>query len=361
MLGIDSEIGTSTLHLWIAAGSAALLVALCVLAYVRPLAGMQGAVARIGAVVVGAFLGGLMAWTLAATGEHGQDVERRALEMRAHDLDALALAPGSPLACLNGVAGESVEAACEKTLFANPATVASAASYVAARFALLADMESYSRRAGVNIDAALSPLRHSLEADRFGFVADVLATRDGCTGTSCKALAVLRDPSHVRANLSGGAFDHRLEQYLAIWAQSPEVPGTGAELQTSALGGPGAHKVILDADFPSAESIPAVSIMNPEPKGPVVPGAAAAAAIAGEPNPTHATAAAPARRAPPRKQASNPPATDVAPVEPVWAPGATNPVAPSTANAAPTGAPPVQLNPFPTQPGASSNAPVRAQ
>ena len=85
------------------------------------------------------------------------------------------LAPGSPLACLNGLAGDDVEAACEKALFAAPATVASATSYVAARFALLADMVAYTKRGGGDINSALLPLRRSLEADRFGFVAHTLA------------------------------------------------------------------------------------------------------------------------------------------------------------------------------------------
>ncbi len=75
-----------------------------------------------------------------------------------------ALAPGSPLACLDGLAGENVEAACEKALFAAPATVAAATSYVAARLALLADMAAYTKRGGGDIDSALLPLRRSLES-----------------------------------------------------------------------------------------------------------------------------------------------------------------------------------------------------
>ena len=42
------------------------------------------------------------------------------------------------------------------------------------------------------------------------------------------------------------------------------------------------HKMV-NIDFPTAASIPAVSIMNPEPNGPVLPGVAAAAAA--NPNP----------------------------------------------------------------------------
>ena len=52
-------------------------------------------------------------------------------EARAEQLGAQALAPGSPLACLNALAGDGVETACEKAMFVSPASVAAASSYVA--------------------------------------------------------------------------------------------------------------------------------------------------------------------------------------------------------------------------------------
>ena len=260
-----------------------------------------------------------------------RSAERRDLEMRAAELNAQSLAPGSPLACLNGLAGEDVEAACEKALFAAPATVAAATSYAAARLALLADMAAYIKRGGANIDSALLPLRRSLEADRFGFVAHVLAMRDGCTSDNCRALALLHDPSHVRANLSGQTLDRYLDRYLAAWAQSPDVPLADATSPSSATGQPGApgqRKVMVDIDFPTAASIPPVSIMNPEPPGPPA-AAAVAAAVAGDPK-AHDAQASSARRS--RRPAANPPAqaaaspsTSEAPVDPVWTPGTTTP------------------------------------
>ena len=104
--------------------------------------------------------------------------DRRALERRLDELSAQALTPGSSLACLDALAGDNVEAACEKALFVSPVSVASASSYVAARLTLLASMTAYAQRGGKDIEYALAPLRHSLEADRFGFVAHVLAARD---------------------------------------------------------------------------------------------------------------------------------------------------------------------------------------
>lgn len=366
MSGVDPDIANSALRLWVAAGSAALLVFVCALAldWAR-----TRAVVRVGIVALGAGLGATLAWAfLDAASVHDRSAERRALEARATALDAESLAPGSPLACLNGLTGENVQAACEKALFAGPATVASATSYVAARMALLGDIVAYTRRGGGNIDRILMPLRRSLETDRFGFVAHALAAGDGCTSNHCKALALLDNSSEVRANLSGQTLDRYLDRYLTIWSQPPQNPGVPLADAGSAAVQPNAppHKLV-NIDFPSADSIPAVSIMNPEPKGPPT-AAAIAAATAGEPN---------AREAPPvsrraRKPAASPPAQAAAAVapssmapgsaaDPVWMPG-TEPLppavsaAPAATAAAPAGTGPMQLNPFPPAPQAAAPA-----
>jgi len=399
MFGLDPDIGSSALRLWVAAGSAALLVFVCALAFDWT---RTRTVARVSVVVVGALLGATLAWAfLNAATVRDQSAERRALEARATELNIQALAPGSPLACLDGLAGDNVEAACERALFANPVTVATATTYAAARLSLLADMTAYTRRGGGNIDGALQPLRHALQSDRFGFVAHMLAVRDGCTSENCMALALLRDPSKVRANLSGQTLDRYLDHYLTAWAQSPNVPVADATPLSPSAGQPGEpapRKSALNVDFPSADSIPAVSIMNPEPKGgPLTPNAAAAAVAAGAQSsarvvgpqqmpavPGSASAAAqPASSKSKRKQAANPPAQAASPAapqaaaappaDPVWNPGSTlasprgsasapQPAASAaSAPAAPSGGVPlagmpVQLNPFTSQPQASSGA-----
>jgi hypothetical protein len=352
MFGADSDVGDSALRLWVAAGSAALLVCVCALAFdlIR-----TRIVARIGVIALGAVLGATLAWAfLNGASDRDRSAERRDLEMRAAELDTQSLAPGSPLACLNGVAGDDVEAACEKALFAGPATVATATSYASARLALLADMVAYTKRGGTDVDSALVPLRRSLEADRFGFVAQVLAVRDGCTSDNCKALALLHDPSHVRANLSGQTLTRYLDHYLTAWAQPSEVPPL-ADATSPATGQPatpGQHKFV-DIDFPSAASIPAISIMNPEPSG-----SPAAAAVASATAGAHDTApTSPAPR--PRKQPAGPPAQasaspppDAA-VDPIWTPRtAPPPAAPSGTPSASAG--PVQLGPFAAPPQASA-------
>jgi hypothetical protein len=363
MLGVVPEIGTSALRLWVAAGSAGLLIAFCGLAFVRPRSRMATSSAlRAGFVVLGAILGATITWAFldrTALGDRG--AERLALELRAEGLGARPLAPGSPLACLDALAGESVEAACEKALFVSPASVASASSYVAAQLTLLSGMVTYAERGGADIEYALLPLRRSLEADRFGFLAHVLAVRDGCTSQNCKALALLHDASRVRANLSAQMLDRYLEHYQELWAKAPD--GTLADvaqaqpLATAQLNAQGPRKMV-NIDFPSAASIPPVSIMTREPTGPVLPGIAAAAAA--NPNPQQ-TAASASRRS--RKQTANPPGhTAVQPAssgsaatEPIWP----EPVPPPPQTVtAPAGAP-VQLNP--PSPSASAGTTVRAQ
>ncbi len=72
-----------------------------------------------------------------------QASERRALLARNAELDLAAMAPGSALACLDGGAGETIESACEKQVFADPQKAAAAVAYMSARLALMADAHAY--------------------------------------------------------------------------------------------------------------------------------------------------------------------------------------------------------------------------
>ena len=258
MLGVDPEIGTSALRLWVAAGSAALLLVCCVLVLSRSRSGIgANPVFRASFVILGAVLGAAMTWAfLDRAAEADRSAEHRALELRAQELSARALAPGSPLACLDGAAGENVMAACERALFVSPASVAAASSYVAERLALLASVVAYDERGDTDVENVLLPLRRSLEADPFGFVAHVLSNRDGCTNHNCKALALLHDASRVRANLNAETLNHYLEHYLALWAKAPDgALADAAPAQTAAIP-QGQRKVSINADFPTAASIP---------------------------------------------------------------------------------------------------------
>jgi hypothetical protein len=361
MPGVDSEFGAALLRLWIAAGSAALLLLLCVLAYFQAKRLAANPPLRSGIVVAGAFLGALMTWASmdrAIVG--GAAADRRALELRAQQLSAQVLQPGSALACLDSLAGESVAAACEKTLFASPAAVASASAYIAAQLTLLTNMTAFAGRDGTGLEASATPLRRALETDRFGFVAYVLATRDGCSAQKCKALSLFRDANRVRTNLTNATVERYLEHYEPGWNAAPEVPLAEATqpppATTASTAGQPTHKVV-NIDFPTAASIPAVSIMNPEPNGPGA--AAASAANPNGPPAKHARKAAPApnpNAAAAAASPANPPA-----VEPIWPePMPVAPAgAPPAAAAAPANTGPVQLTPPPVN--ASAATAPRAQ
>src|SRR4051794_61030 len=188
---IDAAAGTITLSWWIGAAIAALLVLFVLLAIFR--AGWHdalGSIVRIGLVVVGA----LLAWTLLDNlSERNRADERRALDQRALELSARAMAPGSVLACLDANLPDAVESACEKAVFASPESVAAASAFVAAEIALLADGADFANRKDAGYEATLASWRRPLEADRFGFVAQLLSIRDGCTAAKCDPLNALRD------------------------------------------------------------------------------------------------------------------------------------------------------------------------
>jgi hypothetical protein len=226
-------------------------------------------------------------------------------------------------------------------MFTSPANVAAATAFVAERLELLAAVSAYGRRGAANVDDLVKPLRRTLEADRFGFLAHVLAVRDGCTGQDCKALALLGDSARVRANLSVQTFDRYVEHYADIWAKTPDGAVADAVQQST----PPPHKMV-NIDFPTAASIPPVSIMNPEPSGPVLPGVAAAAAA----NPNSQQTTSPGSRrarkaaanAAPAQAPSQPAAANSGPTEPIWP----EPVPPAPGSAAASVSAPVQLGPL---------------
>jgi hypothetical protein len=232
--------------------------------------------------------------------------ERRALEQRETALAAQALAPGSALGCLDSAAGEKVESACENAVFADPQSVTAAVAYTAARLTLLADGLGYAHRADPDFADSLAGLRRAVELDRFGIAAHVLASRDGCTAAKCDAFALLRDASALKANLRVDAYNAYVTRHVAAWnsgtpaaekqppvasASPPPQAPEPAVASVAAPATPG-NPVPSRFDFPSAASIPPVSIMNAEP--PLPPGASSANAAV----PPVAANAAPPTNAP---------------------------------------------------------------
>lgn len=262
----DFAAASVTLPLWMVASAAALFVCIGVLTLMRAGASIASALLRVAAVVVAVAAVG--SWfNLASTSERA--AERRALDQRLSDLNARAFAPGSALACLDAGGGDAIETACEKAVFASPQSVAAAVSYVSARLALLADATDFAHRTGSNYESALATLRLAIESDRYGLVAHVLSVRDSCTPLLCDSYVLLHDPDRVQANLRERLFDHYVERYAPEWAHAPAgnplAEGTPGPATTAAVPPAGATGVPSKIDFPSAASIPPVSIMTTEP------------------------------------------------------------------------------------------------
>lgn len=248
-----------TVPLWAAGAAAAVLLLLLLAALFR---GGLGAVIRLAFLVLAV----AAAWVLFNWMQERDRIEaRRTLNARLDELAARVVVPNSVFGCLEPGLGDAVDNACEKELFAGPETVGAATALVAARWSLLGRAVDYAKR-DPNYDARLDGLRRSLQADRYGFLAQVLVTREGCTVARCDGLERLSDPTRVRANLAERTFENLVARNAVAWANRAHPPLAAT---TTA---PGAN-----VNFPSAASIPPVSIMGTE------PGAAAPAAAATPP------------------------------------------------------------------------------
>lgn len=272
MSGFDQWLGSGggILPVWLAGAAAAFAVFVGALAFGRTAqAGPAGLAWRGALVLAGAGFG----WAIAdAAGGRNHSELRGVLDARAAELTLRALMPGSPLACLESVANSTVEDACARSLFAGPETVAAAIAYVDARMALLtAGLELAAR--DQRYAASIERQRRAIEDDRFGFVAHVLTTR-GCSVERCEGLKLLRDPQRVIANLRDRGFEANVVLHSAAWqaggasSAPPAIPSTSSAPAIAVAPGvatTGAAPSTGPIDYPTAASIPAISIMNAEP------------------------------------------------------------------------------------------------
>lgn len=200
------------------------------------------------------------------------------------------------LACMDGLAGESVEAACEKAVFGSPDTTAAAVSYAANQ---IARVVAASTARAPTPDQQL--LKRAVERDRYGLIAQVVTVRDRCVVTECPLFRVLSDSSQIKANMNDRLYDTLVARHSPSWnsaaaTQSPS-PGAGTFAGipvTAPTGRPN------NVDFANSAAIPPVSIMNPE------PGAAPAAKQQAAP-PTPAAPVRESAAAPASKQHAAPP------------------------------------------------------
>ena len=219
--------------------------------------------------------------------------ERRALQARASELANRALVPGSALACLGSQAGEAVETACEKSVFATPESAAAALAFTEARMALLADARTIAGD-DPSFAALIAGIRRAVELDRFGLAAQVLATRDRCSAEDCPAFALVSETTALRANLKARAYDTYVARYAAAWEKRESAPAVAEAKPPEEPPQASVAPLSSRYDFPSAASIPPVSIMTAEPRRPAASEAASA--------PATDAPGAPQRLPPPRPQ-----------------------------------------------------------
>ena len=256
-----------TLILLMLGALAALTVGLLVLAFLRPDLARRLLLPVAALAIFGL---GIIA-IVDRMAEDERFAERRALAQRNAQLTGAAMAPGSTLACLDGAAGETVENACEKTVFAGPQSTAAAVAYMAARLTLLSDGLAFARHSDPDFAVSLAGLRRAIELDRFGIAAHVLAVRDGCTAERCDAFALLGDANVIKSNLKAQVFDQYVSRYAANWNKNAATAPVadrlpGAMAPVAILPEAPAKAPVPDKyDLPSSASIPPVSIMNPEP------------------------------------------------------------------------------------------------
>jgi len=108
--------GTLAVPIWLA-GAGAAVVAVSLLLAVKRAGGVAliSSLFRVGLIALGV----LSLWLyVEQRGGSTTGSERRSLDDRKAALMAGAIAPGSALYCLDEIAGETVEAACEKAVFA---------------------------------------------------------------------------------------------------------------------------------------------------------------------------------------------------------------------------------------------------
>ncbi|MCG6206124.1 hypothetical protein LPW26_15855 [Rhodopseudomonas sp. HC1] len=215
------------------------------------------------------------------------------------------------LACVDDLAGDAVQAACERALFGAPETIAAAVSYASTRLAqltALGDVAAADKRMTPEIDR----LRRSIERDRYGLVAYVLTAQDRCVPDNCAAFRSLTDHSRIAANMNEHLYELSVTRASASWQGA-----TGGALAAAAAAAPEAPTgKPVNIDFATSSSIPPISIMT-EPSSPAPRPPAAAAAPASAPAgqaakrspaaanaqaqaPAHSGQPAPAKRAPPK-------------------------------------------------------------
>src|ERR1700723_2374700 len=135
--------------------------------------------------------------------------------------------------CVDDLAGETVLAAWEKSLFGSAESAAAAVSYAAPLITKLTPSGDVGA-ANRNITPKLQALRHAVERDRYGLMAQALVARDHCTLSECPAFRAITDPHQIVANMDQRVYDGMVSRY-APSGNAPAAAGGGAGGAVAAL------------------------------------------------------------------------------------------------------------------------------
>lgn len=256
--------------IWLVIAAAAVVVVVLIVIAIRS----EGSFPK-GAVIFVAIVGiGIAAFAFMTRGPSSASVQSATSAASAPaipdrrpvaNVAAVSLPPQPPaslpaLSCLDGFAGESVESACEKALFASADSTAAAVSYAAAQINRLASFGA-AAAADKIMTPDLGALRRAIERDRYGLIAQVLTSRDGCTSTACPFFASLTKTTQIAGNMNERLYDGLVGRYSPFW-NAPAVQAAAPAAPPPPGPVPGRP---VSGDFPSASSIPPVNIMTPEP------------------------------------------------------------------------------------------------
>jgi len=229
------------------------------------------------------------------------------------------------LSCIDDLAGDTVLSACEKALFGSAESVAAAVSYTAFQITRLT-ASGEAAVADRSMTPELQALRRAMERDRYGLVAQVLVVRDRCTPTQCAAFRSLTDQHQIATNMEEHVYNGMIARYSPTWnaPAAPAGPVAALAPTTMPTGRP------TNAEFPTAASTPAVSIMNPEPTATTPPAPRAAPPATNSLVPPPKPAAAANAQAAAKKPPAPKPQRAAAPVQ--IAPAAPAASAPAASN-----------------------------
>src|SRR5271154_4014424 len=131
--------------------------------------------------------------------------------------------PGlAALSCIDDLAGDVVQQACEKALFGSAESTAAALNYMAAmitRLTALGDATTAQR----TMTSETQALRRAIEHDRYGLVAQVLLVRERCTPMECPAYRSLTDSHQIITNMDARLYDGLVARYAPLWNLPPPV------------------------------------------------------------------------------------------------------------------------------------------